>query len=91
MGIAALAAAGRARGSPPPSIRRVLSRPSLQTITFEVATVDDKGMRNPAGKIPVPQPSPKRSALSGGLDMVAIPAGSFTMGSPADEPERQPN
>jgi formylglycine-generating enzyme required for sulfatase activity len=29
--------------------------------------------------------------LGAGLDMVSIPAGSFRMGSPADEPERRPN
>ena len=29
--------------------------------------------------------------MGNGLDMVAIPSGSFTMGSPDSEPERQPN
>ena len=29
--------------------------------------------------------------LGAGLDMVAVPAGSFTMGSPANEPERRTN
>jgi formylglycine-generating enzyme required for sulfatase activity/uncharacterized caspase-like protein len=73
-----------------PSVRRWMERPSLRTIRFDVVTVDQTGMRNP--------PEKYKAAIfteplgsSGGLDMVSIPGGTFTMGSPADEPERQPN
>jgi len=67
-----------------------MSKPSMRTVHFDTATVDQKGVRDP----------PERySALvfteavgpGSGLAMVSVPGGSFTMGSPADEPERQPN
>jgi formylglycine-generating enzyme required for sulfatase activity len=90
LGIAALAAAGTGAGIAVPSIRKLLSRPSLRTITVEAATVDDKGIRTSPEKYTVAAFT-EALGSSGGLDMVAIPAGSFTMGSPADEPERQPN
>ena len=73
-----------------PSIRRLMSKPSMRTVHFDTATVDQKGVRDP----------PERySALvfteavgpGSGLAMVSVPCGSFTMGSPADEPERQSN
>ncbi len=90
LGTAALAAAGTGAGIALPAIRRLLSRPSLRTITFEAATVDDKGIQTSPEKYSAAVFT-EALGSSGGLDMVAIPAGSFTMGSPADEPERQPN
>jgi formylglycine-generating enzyme required for sulfatase activity len=87
-GITALAAIGTGAFIAAPSIRRLLSKPSMRTIAFDVATVDAKGVRSPE----------KSTAAvftevlgSGGLDMVSIPGGSFTMGSPADELERRAN
>jgi formylglycine-generating enzyme required for sulfatase activity len=73
-----------------PAIRKLMSKPSLRTISFEVASVDEKGIRNPpeihtAAVFTEPVGSPA------GLDMVSIPGGSFTMGSPLNELERQPN
>jgi formylglycine-generating enzyme required for sulfatase activity len=90
LGAAALAAVGIGVAIAAPSIRRLMSKPSMRTVSFDTATVDQKGVRNP----------PERySALvfteavgpGSGLEMVSIPGGSFTMGSPADEPQRQPN
>jgi formylglycine-generating enzyme required for sulfatase activity len=90
MGAAALAAVGIGVAIAAPSIRRLMSKPSMRTVSFDTATVDQKGVRNPPAKY---------SALvfteavgpGSGLEMVSIPGGSFTMGSPADEPQRQPN
>jgi len=90
LGIAALAAAGTGVVVAAPSMRKLLARPSLRTITFDAVTVDEKGVRAPPERYSA---AAFTEALhsNGGLDMVSIPAGSFTMGSPADEPERQPN
>jgi formylglycine-generating enzyme required for sulfatase activity len=89
LGIAALAAAGTGAIIAAPSIRWRLSKPPMRTIAFEVATVDAKGVRNPPEKYTA---AVFTEALgSGGLEMVSIPAGSYTMGSPIDEPERLPN
>ena len=90
LAMAALAAAGTGAVVAAPSMRKLLTKPSLRTVTFDVATVNDQGARNPPEKYSA---SAFTEALgpSSGLDMVLIPAGSFTMGSPADEPERQPN
>jgi formylglycine-generating enzyme required for sulfatase activity len=88
LGIAALVATGTGAIIAAPSIRRLLSKPSKRTIAFDVATVDAKGVRN--------RPEKHTAAVfteelgSGGLEMVSIPGGSFTMGSPVDEPERLP-
>jgi formylglycine-generating enzyme required for sulfatase activity len=85
-----LAAAGASAIMAVPLVRRKLSRPSLRTIHFDFASVDEKGLKKP----------PQRSTAAvfseelgsgNGIDMVEIPAGSFTMGSPSDEPERRPN
>jgi len=88
LGVTALAAAGTGAILAAPSIRRLLSKPPLRTIAFDVATVDSKGVRNP--------PEKYKTAVftevlgpAAGLDMVSIPGGSFTIGSPVDEPERQ--
>jgi len=89
LGIAALAAAGTGAIIAAPSIRRLLSKPPMRTIAFDVATVDAKGVRNPPEKYTAVVFTEELG--SGGLDMVSIPSGSFTMGSPVDEPERLPN
>jgi formylglycine-generating enzyme required for sulfatase activity/uncharacterized caspase-like protein len=70
-----------------PSVRRLLSKPALRTIFFDSVTVDEKGVRNPAEKCTAAAFTEKLGR-SGEIDMVSIPAGSFTMGSPVDEPER---
>jgi len=90
LGVAALTAAGAGAIIAAPSIRRFLSKPSLRKIAFDVATVDSKGVRNPPEKYTA---AVFTEALgpAAGLDMVSIPEGSFTMGSPVDEPERQGN
>jgi formylglycine-generating enzyme required for sulfatase activity len=90
MGIAALAVVGTGAAIAAPSIRRLLSRPVLQTIRFDAASVDEKGTRNPPEKYST---AIFTEALGMGveLDMISIPAGSFTMGSPAGESERRPN
>jgi formylglycine-generating enzyme required for sulfatase activity len=90
LGVAALAAAGTSAIIAAPSIRRLLSKPPLRTIAFDVATVDSKGVRNPLEKYKAAVFT-ERLGSAGGLDMVSIPGGSFTMGSPVDEPERQGN
>jgi formylglycine-generating enzyme required for sulfatase activity len=88
--IAALAAAGTGAVIAAPSIRRLLSKPSLRTVAFDVATVDSKGVRNPPERYTAAVFT-EGLGPDAGLDMVAIPGGSFTMGSPVDEPERQGN
>jgi formylglycine-generating enzyme required for sulfatase activity len=89
MRIAALAVAGTGVAIAAPSIKRLLSRPVLRTISFDAASVDERGMRNPPEKYAAPIFT-EALGLGAGLDMVSIPAGSFTMVSPADEPERRP-
>jgi formylglycine-generating enzyme required for sulfatase activity len=89
-GAAAVAIAGAGAAMAVPSIRRLMWKPSMRTVNFDTATVDQKGVRNPPEGY---------SALvfteavgrDSGLAMVSVPGGSFTMGSPTDEPERQPN
>jgi formylglycine-generating enzyme required for sulfatase activity/uncharacterized caspase-like protein len=90
LGVAAIAAAGTGAVIAAPFVQRWTSRPSLRTISFEVATVDEKGTRNPPEKYKAALFT-ERLGSAGGLDMVSIPGGGFTMGSPADEPERRPN
>ena len=89
LGIAALAA-GTGAAIAAPSIRRLLSKPPLRTIAFDTATVDAKGVRNPPEKYTA-KVFTEGLASGAGIDMVSIPGGSFTMGSPVDEPERQAN
>ena len=88
LGIAALAATGTGAIVAAPSIRRLLSKPPMRTIAFDVATVDAKGVRNPPEKYTAAAFT--EGLGSGGLDMFSIPGGSFTMGSPIDELERLP-
>jgi formylglycine-generating enzyme required for sulfatase activity len=90
LGVAALAAAGAGAIIAAPSIRRLLSNPPLRTIAFDAATVNSKGVRNPPEKYSAAVFTEVLGS-TGGLDMVSIPGGSFTMGSPVDEPERQGN
>ncbi len=89
MGIAGLAVVGTGAAIAVPSIRRLLSRPAWRTISFDAASVDERGMRNPPEKYSAAMFT-EALGLGAGLDMVSIPAGSFTMGSPSGEPERRP-
>ncbi len=50
LAVAALAAAGTGAVIAAPSIRRLLSKPPLRIIAFDVATVNSKGVRNPPEK-----------------------------------------
>jgi formylglycine-generating enzyme required for sulfatase activity len=89
----AIAAAAAGLGVVAPSVLRWLFRPqkpSLRSISFDYATVDQKGTRLPSAKAAA---SLFTEALAPGvgLDMVAIQGGTFTMGSPIYEPERRPN
>ncbi len=91
LGIAASVAAGAgALTVAGPSVRRLMSRPALRTIRFDVASVDEKGIRNPSERYTAAVFS-EAIGLNAQLEMVSIPGGSFTMGSPPNEPERQPN
>jgi formylglycine-generating enzyme required for sulfatase activity len=90
IGIAALAVVGAGAAIAAPAIRRLLSRPSLRTVTFEFPSVDEKGMRKPS-ETSTAKVFTEPLGSSDGLDMVSIPAGGFTMGSPAGEPERRSN
>ena len=93
LGAAAVAVAATGAAIALPSILRVVSKPpkpTLRTVTFDFATLDEKGAR-------LPMESNAASTFSEmlgsdvSLDMVSIPAGAFTMGSPIYEPERRPN
>ena len=90
LGIAALAAAGTGAVIAAPSIRRLLSKPSLKTVAFDTGTVDEKAVQESAGKIHR-QSFHRRARFGRGAYMVSIPGGGFTMGSPTDELERQAN
>jgi formylglycine-generating enzyme required for sulfatase activity len=74
-----------------PSIRRLIKpKPALKTVAFDYATVDEKGARLPTERASA---SVFTETLSPGvgMDMVLIPGGVFTMGSPEYVPERRPN
>ena len=82
------AAAGLAGGGL--LVRRYLAQPQLRSVSLDAVTVDEKGARKPPRKIEV-RAFAEALGHGGMLDMVAIPSGSFTMGSPPDELERRPN
>jgi formylglycine-generating enzyme required for sulfatase activity len=93
LGAAAIAVAAAGLGLAAPAVRRWLLRApqsSLRTIGFDYATVDQKGARLPTEKAAA---SLFTEALTPdvGIDMVAIPGGTFLMGSPIYEPERRAN
>ena len=93
LGAAAIAVAAAGVGVAAPSIRRWLFRPakpSLRSVSFDYATVDAKGTRLPTEKAAA-YLFTEALTSSVGLDMVAIPGGTFLMGSPIYEPERRPN
>ena len=93
LGAAAVAVAATGAAIALPSILRLAAKPpkpSLRTVTFDFATLDEKGARLPAQT----NAASVFTELLGSdvsLDMVSIPGGAFTMGSPTYEPERRPN
>jgi formylglycine-generating enzyme required for sulfatase activity len=88
--LAAAGAASLAAGAfvAAPAVRRHLNRPVLRTTSFDVVTVDEKGAR--ASSETCTAPGFTEMPGAGGIDMVAIPGGSFTMGSPDNEKLRRP-
>ncbi len=90
MAAGALMAGGAAAIAVVPFIRKRTSLPTLRAIRFGFAQVDAKGkqksLQHAAAMV-----FTENLGSANGLDMVAIPGGSFTMGSPDSEPERQPN
>jgi formylglycine-generating enzyme required for sulfatase activity len=88
--LAALVAAGTGAAIAVPSLHRLLSKPRLQPIAFDTVTVDAKGTGNLRQKYTATAFT-EEIGSGVGIDMVSIPGGSFVMGSPADEPERQAN
>ena len=87
-GAAAAVAAGTVAALP--LLRRRASAPSLRTIRFDVASVDEAGRQGPWRHATALAFTEDLGAGTG-LDMIAIPGGSFTMGSPDTEPERLSN
>jgi formylglycine-generating enzyme required for sulfatase activity len=85
-----LAAAGAVSVVAAPSVLRYLSRPSVRSVEFEIVTVDERGAHNPPKKSEA-SVFAERLGPGDDLEMVAIPRGSFTMGSAMDELARQPN
>ena len=93
IGAAAVAVAAAGLAVAAPSVRRWLMRPprpSLRSISFDYATVDQKGTRLPTAKATASLFTETLTADIG-LDMVAIQGATFLMGSPIYEPERRPN
>ncbi len=90
LGLAGIAAAGAASAVVAPAVLRRLHRPTPRTMTFETVTVDAKGVRS----APEQRSAGTFTEVLGtgeSLEMIALPGGSFTMGSPGDEPERRSN
>jgi formylglycine-generating enzyme required for sulfatase activity len=90
LGLAATAAVGTAAVIAVPAIRKLMTKPALRTISYEVASVDEKGARIPS-EIYTTAAFTEAIGSPAGLEMISIAAGGFIMGSPPDEPERQPN
>jgi formylglycine-generating enzyme required for sulfatase activity/uncharacterized caspase-like protein len=88
--LAGLATAGAIGAVLAPGMRRLVSRPSLRTVGFESIQVDGRGART-AVERGTAAVFTEPLGPGDGLDMVLVPAGSFTMGSPSDEPYRRFN
>jgi formylglycine-generating enzyme required for sulfatase activity len=90
---AAVAVAATGAAIALPSIFRLAAKapkPVLRTMTFDFATLDEKGARLPT-ETNTASVFTEMLGSDVGLDMVSIPGGAFTMGSPTYEPERRPN
>ena len=90
LAIGALAAVGVGGIVAMPFVRRRWSQPSLHPFHFDFASVDETGRQNPAQRAAAAVFSEDLGS-GNSLDMIAVPQGTFTMGSPGDEAERQPN
>jgi formylglycine-generating enzyme required for sulfatase activity len=93
LGAASVAVAATGAAIALPSILRLAAKPpkpSLRTVTFDFATLDEKGARLPA-QTNAASVFTEMLGSDVSLDMVSIPGGAFTMGSPTYEPERRPN
>jgi formylglycine-generating enzyme required for sulfatase activity/uncharacterized caspase-like protein len=90
LAVGALAAGAAAAGMAVPYLRQTRSAPVLRAIRFSLASVDQNGRQQ---RVQRGSAEVFDEALGAGtvLTMVAIPGGSFTMGSPADEIGHQPN
>lgn len=71
-------------------VRRHLATPQLRSVSLDLITVDERGVRSQPQKFEV-RVFTEALGYGGAFDMVSIPPGSFTMGSPPDEEDRQPN
>jgi len=93
LGASAVGAAAAASVVSAPFIRRWASKarvPALKAAAFDFAIVDEKGERLPTDRASAS--SFTETLGSGvGIDMVLIPAGMFTLGSPKYELERRSN
>ena len=69
LGVAALAVVGTGAAIAAPSVRRLMSRPSLRTVSFDAASVDERGMRNAPEKYSAAMFT-EALGLGAGLDMV---------------------
>jgi formylglycine-generating enzyme required for sulfatase activity len=91
IGAAGAAAVGAAVVAPP--ILRwasKASKPTMRTISFDYAAVDENGAQLPMQKATASVfTEPISSDV--GVSMVTVPDGSFVMGSPKSEPERRAN
>jgi hypothetical protein len=93
LGVAAAAVAATGAAIALPSILRLAAKPpkpTLRTETFDFATLDEKGARL-ATQSNTASAFAETLGSEVSLEMVSIPGGAFTMGSPVYEPERRPN
>ncbi len=88
-GAAGIAAAAAAGAIATPALLRRTRAVSLRSMPFDTVRVDATGAKS----APVQRSADMFAEMIGGerLEMIALPAGTFTMGSPANEPERRPN